>query len=586
MRRVLRLAVLLLPVVVGGVLVIWLLPSDHGSGRATAGPSAGIDDDGDPLPAFALRRFGSTRLRPGNVPVALSPDGKTLVSGHADGVVRIWDVATGRVVRTIDAHVLHVRARTRDPLRIARRVVTAARTTPDPIVAVDVSADGALIVSAGGPCVRVFDAATGDARAQWIASDRDVRFAHFAPDGRNVVLGAPREELLWTLAADGADGASAAEPTPRAPGAQIVGPSSPDGVRVLAMSGHVVEVIDAATQRCLGRVEGSFATGHSVSRGGRLVVRTRGVTRVLDDSTLAPAGPTRDGDAFTHAVWSADGRTLALAGTDGRVRFADLATHRLRDVSAPALTHPVRAFCALPDGRFVWSVSDTRVARRAADGVRGDDVRVPPVGVLLVRADGSVATLVQSQGQRAPRLAAADGASVALQGLDRPLLAIDVSADRRRLVGVTASGHVQVWDCATGARVAELPGGARSGRLAISADGRHVADLDDDPARSSPDAHLWCADAPGPPVRIEAGRLAPGASSLAVANGGVLLAFGAADGRVHLVEPGGTTAAAILDGHAGPVAIVTFSPDGTRLASVGSDGTVVVWDVAAATRRP
>jgi hypothetical protein len=42
--------------------------------------------------------------------VAFHPDGKSLVSGDLRGVVKLWDLATGKVVREIDAKVLYLNA--------------------------------------------------------------------------------------------------------------------------------------------------------------------------------------------------------------------------------------------------------------------------------------------------------------------------------------------------------------------------------------------------------------------------------------------------------------------------------------------
>ena len=36
--------------------------------------------------------------------LAFDPDGKTLASGHEDGTIRLWDVATGKVIKTLEGH--------------------------------------------------------------------------------------------------------------------------------------------------------------------------------------------------------------------------------------------------------------------------------------------------------------------------------------------------------------------------------------------------------------------------------------------------------------------------------------------------
>src|SRR5262249_51217844 len=59
-----------------------------------------VDRNGDPLPAGALFRFGSMRLRhDGTIPAtALSPDGKLLATSSGKSVV-LWDLATEKSVQ-------------------------------------------------------------------------------------------------------------------------------------------------------------------------------------------------------------------------------------------------------------------------------------------------------------------------------------------------------------------------------------------------------------------------------------------------------------------------------------------------------
>ena len=67
--------------------------------------------------------------------------------------------------------------------------------------------------------------------------------------------------------------------------------------------------------------------------------------------------------------------------------------------------------------------------------------------------------------------------------------------------------------------------------------------------------------------------------SVSFSSDGTLLATGAANGIVQLLDVATREIIDTLDGHTDDVKSVSFSPDGTRLATGSLDGTVKLWDV-------
>src|SRR5262245_55999481 len=77
-----------------------------GSDRTWGGePPVRADRFGDPLPKDALVRVGAMRFRVEAYAqsAAYSPDGKWLAAGDSAGLVYLWEAATGKVIRRIDA---------------------------------------------------------------------------------------------------------------------------------------------------------------------------------------------------------------------------------------------------------------------------------------------------------------------------------------------------------------------------------------------------------------------------------------------------------------------------------------------------
>jgi WD40 repeat protein len=96
--------------------------------------------------------------------VAFTPDGKQIVSGSRLGDLRLWDVATGREVRSLPGHRLGTRA-------------------------IAFSADGKTLISAGGdPAIRIHDLTTGRDRVLPEQEDEVFSIA-LSRDGKTLAVG-------------------------------------------------------------------------------------------------------------------------------------------------------------------------------------------------------------------------------------------------------------------------------------------------------------------------------------------------------------------------------------------------------------
>jgi WD40 repeat protein len=301
-----------------------------------------------------------------------------------------------------------------------------------------------------------------------------------------------------------------------------------------------------------------------------------------DTATQSQQGVTMTaGTAVTAVSFSADGTTLAVAGSGRTTGLWSVATQK-----------PTGAVLAAPGSAAVSTVAFG--AGLLATG-RGDgtiDLWDPdrfhqsaaPVATGAVKLSGHASAVFSARGDV---LAVSEGRGVrgrirvqnALTGRSAgPAIAtgqavtgLAFNPDGTTLA--VSGGGLQLWSTATGQRTgAALPGAGTAGPAAFSPDGTRLAAVGADGQ-----ARVWnVATQRQTGTVVNVGH----PEALAFGSGGTKLATAGADGRIQLwdVATEQEIGAPMTAGSA-PVYALAFSPDGRTLATVSS-GATRRWDVA------
>ncbi|HKB01370.1 MAG TPA: sigma-70 family RNA polymerase sigma factor [Gemmataceae bacterium] len=525
-----------------------------------------FDRFGDPLPAGAAARLGTTRLYHGRRvdTVAISPDGSLVTSTGDDGQNRLWDVKTGRelsmpemtrngLVFPADGKLLAA-----DPKGPLGTYFDLATGVPITDLKIDMSAvnaanprfggtkvtspDGSVRAEGGDSGIKLWEAKTNrELPALEGQPDRQVTSLRFAPDGKLLAATYPGPDVfLWDV-------------TGRKVTRKLLGKDfqvfclmfSADGKRVAAADGSSVTVWDVATGKWLHEYGHTYLVGNVVFTpdGRTLLTGARyndPLVRLWNPLTGQERSTWRGHTSDIQGLaLSPDGRQAVTTGQDGTLRLWDATTG----------TEDLRK---LGDGKgWGWDAAYSPDGRTVAVGGRG--VRlwdVPGRKELRRFGSGTVEHVGFSP----------DG---------RTLATIDVK-----------DPVVRLWDVADGKELRRFAGPEGKVRsFAFSPDGRLIAT-----AAETDVLRLWDV-ATGREVRHWEcwSRTAPDASSklwvVAYSPDGRMLATGHADRTVRLWEVASARELARFAGHQGGVTALKFSPNGRLLASGSWDRTALVWDV-------
>ncbi|MDP2345408.1 MAG: protein kinase [Deltaproteobacteria bacterium] len=282
-----------------------------------------------------------------------------------------------------------------------------------------------------------------------------------------------------------------------------------------------------------------------------------------------------------HMTFSLDGRFLA-AGSEG-LSVIDTTTGS-NDERMPTSAR-ISSLAAAPDGAgLVVGTDEGRVLEVSWQGPRGEREllqlgerieQVGFVGAAAVPTAGAVVVVVtRGAGLQVWRLGAVP-ALLWTFASPTPIRRLAVSPDRRRAAIGTTSGKVTLLDLEGHAALWSVElGDAPVASLTLA--GRHVAAV----LHQRNKVALLHVDDGGLVALIDE----PEVASVALSPDGAWLFTGGMDHRLRkrsvdvLVQRQ-------TPGHRGPIIDVAWSPDGSRIASVGADGGLYTWDTATGEKR-
>jgi WD40 repeat protein len=543
--------------------------------------------------------------------LAYSPDGTKMAAGYQDGTIRLWDLASHRLISTATwggaplalaftsgGRVLQVA----DDAAVGTwKLTNEAKITALPLA--DVSGGTAVAFSPDGTSlatgdangnIRLWNTATRQETGVPMSSDtQPVDAVAFSPDGTLVAAASSDGNVqLWSAATQQEAGSALVAGTAEVNALAF----SPDG-KTLATGGRdgAARLWDVSTGSQIGA---TMATGYVVGAltfgtGGTTLATTEGdgTTELWNVATQTQTGAplTAPGSAGVSSLaFSPNADALATGDSNGTIQLWSPAAFHLASAPlaigtvglpaaghAPAVLSARGGIMADSDGHGtvqVWDVTTQRPVGVPLPGYRTvTGLALSPDGGTLAVAGDGVQLWRTATGQRI-------GTALPASGASGGYVAVAFSPDGLTLATIGVDGMARLWNVTTqqeiGAPLTVGAPGTSTGTVAFTPDGKMLVTVG-----AGGRTQLWSVATHEPLGK----PMAAGATAtvLAFSADGTTLATGGGDGTIRLWDTATQQEiGAPMTADTQPVYAAAFSPDGTTLATASGDGTIRLRDTA------
>ncbi len=484
---------------------------------------------------------------------AFSGDGSVIAVGDSTGKVRLWNAASGVLLREVQGEQaelfsvrfaptgLHFVTASSDRNAVEWDGATGARLHQLPhkgaVTSAQYSPDGRQIVTSSDEdhVAVVWDAATGTSLHVLGGHSAAVRSATYSPDGQHIVTASEdatvqlwdaatgRREARWfghrgTVAVAGFDRDGARVVSAGSDGSAIVWKAQAQAhvrwlaghssyIQVAKFSGDGRWVVTASydgTARVwnarTGITERTLSTGAAVTDAsfspdglGVATATWTGVIEIWDLATGTSRARFDTGKTISGVAWSPDGTQLVSAGLDGMIRCWDLATRRQVFESRAHGGQAVLSVAFDPAGSSIITTGRDMIVRvwdRA-----GNPTASHPQRMFYDATFDRDRKRVLSVGHESAAIwnAATGATEVELVGHAGVVMGAAWSPDGATAITAAADGTARIWDSHSGDELALFEDPAHARTASFSPDGRQVVIGHDDGSvalRELPERHL------------------------------------------------------------------------------------------------
>jgi WD40 repeat protein len=449
--------------------------------------------------------------------VVVSPDGRYILSGSSDSTLKLWDVATGKEIRTFKGH---------------KGRVWSAAFSPGGTTLVSGSEDKTL---------KLWDIGTGREIRTFRGHQREVLSVAFGQGGTTLVSGSADTTLkLWDVAT---------------------------GREIRTFMGHRANVWSAAfgpggTTMVSGSADSTLKLW-DVTAGKAIRTLTGHKGSVLS-TTFSPGG--------TTLVSGSDDKTLKLwdVGTGKEIRtFRGHEGIVFSTVFDPGGTTLVSG--SADTTLKLWDVvtgQEIRAFRGHSDWVRG---------VAFVPNETGGTTLVSGSSDKTLKLwNVTTGQEIrTFQGHQREVWSTEFDPKGTTLVSGSSDATMRLWNMGKGQEILTFTGHeGRVWSVAFATEGFTLVS-----GSSDNTLKLWDVDT-GKEIRTLYGH-SDAVRCTAFGPGGTTLVSGSSDATLKLWNVATGKEILTFKGHRDGVLCAAFGPGGLTLVSGSADSTLKLWDVAA-----